>query len=267
MTCSRCGRETSGQVCSYCGTRLSTPDQVDQGTQAIAASAGLVDALSDGVSGAVATLPPALVAPVDSYPVQVTIDQAASANRLWAVPLLGYAIKAVILIPHFIALTILMFAAALVQLVLWVPVLLTGHYPEWGYSLTSGTLRWGVRVTAYFFGLTDRYPPFGPSSDEAADPYPVRVTFQPQASYNRAWAIPAVGWFVKSILLIPHTVILYALGIVVGFIQMAAWVPVLFGGKYPEWGYQLVGGHLRWSTRVSAYLLGLTDQYPPFQMG
>jgi hypothetical protein len=41
---------------------------------------------------------------------------------------------------------------------------------------------------------------------------------------------------------------------------------VLFGGKYPVWGYSLVGGYLRWSVRVQAFFYGLTDAYPPFTM-
>ena len=68
-------------------------------------------------------------------------------------------------------------------------------------------------------------------------------------------------------LLIPHFIILRILQIVVFALQLVLWIPVLSGGSYPEWGYRLVGGYIRWSTRVACYLLGLTDTYPPFRMG
>ena len=46
------------------------------------------------------------------------------------------------------------------QVVLWLIVLLTGHYPRWGYGLVGGYIRWATRIMAFMFGLTDRYPPF-----------------------------------------------------------------------------------------------------------
>ena len=47
------------------------------------------------------------------------------------------------------------------QLVIWVWVLFGGQYPSWAFTLVGGTITWGLRVTSYFFGLTDQYPPFG----------------------------------------------------------------------------------------------------------
>ena len=60
--------------------------------------------------------------------------------------------------------------------------------------------------------------------------------------------------------------ILYALSIIVYLLQLILWIPVLFTGQYPSWGRDLVGGFVRWSTRIYAYIFGLTDEYPPFQL-
>lgn len=212
------------------------------------------------------TLPPSLTLASPEYPVQVTFDPQRGASRFWAIPVLGFLVKGIILIPHYFALMILGMVVGVLQLVLWIPVLTAGRYPEWAFGLVSGTLRWGIRVQSYWLGLTDQYPPFGPGG-AGTDTYPVRVTFQRQQSYNRGWAIPVVGLFVKMILIIPHSIILYALGIVVGCLQLVLWVPVLFTGSYPSWGYQLVGGYVRWTLRTAAYIYGLADAYPPFQMG
>jgi hypothetical protein len=119
-------------------------------------------------------------------------------------------------------------------------------------------------VEAYFFGLTDRYPPFALGEEPG---YPVHVTFQPQASYNMAWATPILGLLVWLVLALPHLIILWAFRLVAEVMVIVLWIPVLFTGMYPEWGYQIMGGFLTWNTRVASYLLGLTDRYPPFQMG
>ena len=85
--------------------------------------------------------------------------------------------------------------------------------------------------------------------------YPIVLGTGKPVSVNRFWAIPIVGFFVKLIILIPHFIMLYVLGIVVGICQLVIWIPVLFAGSYPRWAYQLVSGYVLWTTRVNAYLL------------
>ncbi len=176
---------------------------------------------------------------------------------MWAIPLIGLLVKEIILIPHFFVLAVLGFVVSLAHMVIWIFVLLSGQYPEWGFNLTAGVLRWGIRVMLYFLGLTDKYPAFSMHA-----PGDIEIP-RPQSS-SRFFAIPIVGLFVKEIMLIPHLIVLYALGLVVGVCQLVIWIPVLFGGTYPTWAYQLVSGYVLWSARVYAYLLGLTDAYPPF---
>ena len=43
---------------------------------------------------------------------------------------------------------------------------------------------------------------------------------------------------------------------------LTAWV----SGRYPSALYRFGTGALRWTTRVEAYLLLLTDEYPPFTL-
>ncbi|MBV9278883.1 MAG: DUF4389 domain-containing protein [Chloroflexi bacterium] len=199
-----------------------------------------------------------------SYPVSVTFAQQPSHNRFWAIPLVGFIAKYIILIPHFIALAAVWLAVLVCQLFLWFPVLSGGRYSDFGYNFVGGALRWNVRVQSFFLGLTDQYPPFGFGSE--GDGHPVQVIFERPAANNRFYAIPVVGLIVKEVMLIPHFVVLYVLGLLVGVLQLVLWIPVLFGGKYPDFGYQMVGGTIRWGARVFAFFLGLTDRYPPFEL-
>jgi hypothetical protein len=41
---------------------------------------------------------------------------------------------------------------------------------------------------------------------------------------------------------------------------------VLFTGKWPEGMRTFAVGVMRWNTRVSGYILFLTDAYPPFAL-
>ncbi|HEX6511643.1 MAG TPA: DUF4389 domain-containing protein, partial [Chloroflexota bacterium] len=102
------------------------------------------------------------------------------------------------------------------------------------------------------------------SNEDNGQPYMVQVSVEIPPHSNRFWAVPVLGLAVKLLILIPHIVVLYVLQIVAVAVTLVLWIPVLFGGRYPDWGYQLVGGTVRWSTRVLAYIDGLTDRYPPF---
>ncbi len=96
--------------------------------------------------------------------------------------------------------------------------------------------------------------------------YPVDLVVPEPASSSRFWAIPVIGWLIKVIIVIPHLIILYFLLLAFEVLQLVIWIPVLFGGKYPTGLFGFVKGILRWSVRLQVFLLGLTDQYPPFSL-
>jgi hypothetical protein len=72
--------------------------------------------------------------------------------------------------------------------------------------------------------------------------------------------------FFRALMVIPHAIILWALGIATGVIAFIAWWAILFTGKYPKWAFAFIAGYVRWYTRVSGYYLLLTDKYPPFSI-
>ncbi|HEX7431984.1 MAG TPA: DUF4389 domain-containing protein [Candidatus Limnocylindrales bacterium] len=65
-------------------------------------------------------------------------------------------------IPHLVVLSIIMIVGVLGVFVLWIPILISGRYPEWAATLYSGLLRYQVRVGAYIMLLPVPYPPFSP---------------------------------------------------------------------------------------------------------
>jgi hypothetical protein len=70
----------------------------------------------------------------------------------------------------------------------------------------------------------------------------------------------------KAFLLLPHVFILYFVNLVAAILVYVSYWVVLFTRRYPRWMHQFVLGSLRWQTRVSAWMFGLVDRYPPFSM-
>ena len=98
-------------------------------------------------------------------------------------------------------------------------------------------------------------PPGIPGGDE------ILVAFAGPAQQSRLTVL------VRLVLAIPHYVVLWVLGIATEVVVVISWFAVLFTGRVPEGLAGFITGYLRWATRVYAYLLLLTDEYPPFEMG
>jgi hypothetical protein len=143
--------------------------------------------------------------------------------------------------------------AVVAAIIAGVAILATGRYPAGLRDLASYYLRWRVRALAYMTLLTDEYPPFGDG------PYPAGLALplldQPHDRLTVAF---------RPLLVIPHLIVLWVLGIVWAVATCIAWVAILFTGRHPRTLFALGGGMLRWTTRVEAYMLLLTDAYPPF---
>ena len=70
--------------------------------------------------------------------------------------------------------------------------------------------------------------------------------------------------FVKWLLVIPHLIVLYGLGVAANLITLIAWFVILFTKRYPPELFSFVVSINRWGANVTAYTFLLTDDYPPF---
>jgi hypothetical protein len=94
--------------------------------------------------------------------------------------------------------------------------------------------------------------------------HPVQFTVAADEGQNRLWGIPYFGVLLRAILIIPLAIILWFLAIAVGFITLVSWIPILLNGRMAGWGYTMIGGYLRLSTRAALYVILITGRYPPF---
>jgi hypothetical protein len=164
-----------------------------------------------------------------------------------------------IAIPHFFVLAFMGIAAAILHFIAWWIVLFTGKYPKNFFEFQLSLMRWGTRLNARLWNLTDGYPAFGTS---AVDNQIVLDIAYPE-KLSRGLLLVRLflaGFYVG----IPHGFCLIFRMIACYFIMFIAWWAVLITGKYPAGMHSFVVGTLRWMMRVTAYLYFMTDEYPPF---
>ena len=104
-------------------------------------------------------------------------------------------------------------------------------------------------------------------TDPISNTYPVRVEADYQAQSSRLLAACGIlCLFPKSLLLIPHTIVLAFLGLASMVVTWVGFWVVLVTGNLPKSMFDFVLGFLRWQTRANAWMFGLADKYPPFSL-
>jgi hypothetical protein len=198
-----------------------------------------------------------------SYPIRLKVQREERQSRLTNFPfLVGTLIRELLLIPHFAILVLLGIAAGVLHFIATFAILFTGRYPAGLFRFVAGTTRWSHNVTGYLYHLYDAYPPF------SMDPQPYALGFEvdyPERS-SRLLNFPFFGLYIKAFLLIPHFAALFCLTLVMLVVLFVAPFAILFTGGFPAGMHGFATGVLRWSARVNAYLLALTDRYPPFSL-
>jgi hypothetical protein len=95
--------------------------------------------------------------------------------------------------------------------------------------------------------------------------YPVRLMIERPEPASRVLNFPLyIGTLIRSLILIPHFVILYLFQYLAAILYLIATVAILFTGRYPEGLFRFYVGYLRWTTNAYANLVGVVDKYPPF---
>jgi len=187
--------------------------------------------------------------PSPPYPVRLEFQRQAEYNRL--LPL----VKWLLAIPHYIVLSLLGVAAFFAVIGAFFAVLFTGRYPRGLFDFLVGVYRWSIRVTAYVYLMTDRYPPFTLSA-QPDEPVQLEVEY-PEAGIDR-WR-PLVHW----LLILPYAFVVSILSNLAALFAFFALFTILFTKKFQAGMFDIVVVALRWQTRAFAYAFWMVDKYPP----
>jgi hypothetical protein len=185
-----------------------------------------------------------------SYPATFEADYIEERSRVTAF------FRLLLAIPLFIWAYVYAIVATIAVVIAWFAIVVTGSYPEGLYKFISDYLRFATRVIGYAALLCDPYPSFGGSEDSA---YPVRMEFDRLDGYSRAKT------FFRIILAIPIVILRYIMGLLLEIGAVGAWIVIVITGKMPRGLFDLMVLANSYTARSDAYLLLLTETYPPFQ--
>jgi hypothetical protein len=89
-----------------------------------------------------------------AYPVTLKVEFPKKLSRLTTF------FRSFMVIPHYIVLYFIGIAGGVIAFISWWAILFTGRYPRTLFDFIVWWFRWNTRVAAYFYLVTDKYPPF-----------------------------------------------------------------------------------------------------------
>jgi hypothetical protein len=199
-----------------------------------------------------------------TYPVNVEVDYGdGQRSKGLAVSGILFPIKALMAIPHLIVLSVVGIGAFFATWFGYWGIALNGELSPGIARFLHNYLGWSTRVTAWISSWRDEYPAFAMEQPD----YPAKVVVtEPTLERSRGYAWAGVVFFLKAVLLVPHMVVLYFVNIAAGIAGWIAYWIVAFTGEYPRGIFDFTVGTIRWSMRTQAWLLSITDEYPPFTL-
>lgn len=166
----------------------------------------------------------------------------------------------ILAIPHLVIGGALQYAAQAVSIVSWFVILFTGRLPAGLATFQVMTLRYNARAQAYAGFLHDQYPPFAfDMSTTEPGGTPVSYAILPALEHRNRLTVG-----LRIIWAIPALLFAFVIGIVGAVCWFLAIFAVLFTGRWPAGLRRWAMASIRVSTRLNAYVMLLTDQYPPY---
>ena len=161
-------------------------------------------------------------------------------------------------LPHLFPLSLVGIWSQILSFISFWIILFTGSFPQSFFEFQVKYYKWYLRYTASVSNLTDEYPAFGVNGTSDAVDFDVSY----QDSYSRGLVL--LRFLSIFYVILPHGFVLFFRMIWMLILNAIAWWVVLFTGNYPQSFHEFSVDTIRWQYRVAAYLLNLTDDYPPF---
>ena len=108
-------------------------------------------------------------------------------------------------------------------------------------------------LLGYMFFASDEFPEWGEGGA-------LRYDYTPTGE-------PTVGSaLLRIVMVIPHVIALWFVGILALALGFVAAVTVLFSQSVPHVVWKFLMGYVAWEARVLSYFLSMVEEYPPFSL-
>jgi hypothetical protein len=162
--------------------------------------------------------------------------------------------RGILVIPHVIILNIWQYLVQILAFFQWWIILFTGKRNQGIWNLENAWLGYAARVNSYWGLMYDKWPNIGPDPNGEPTTYAfeyVEKAHRVSNFFRILWAIPAI-------------ILSFPIMIVAIIASVVCWFIIIITGKQPAGIFHFLVKVHRFMTRLSSYVLLMTDTYPKF---
>jgi hypothetical protein len=162
--------------------------------------------------------------------------------------------RGVLVLPHYVVLSVWTLLAAIVLPVSWVIAIVIGRVPAPFHRFLAAYLRYTGHVVAWLDLLAGRYPSVRRRGD-----YPFEISVPRPQRQRRLVTL------LRVVLAVPALVLSSVFGVILATLALGAWFVALILGRMTAGMQELGTFCLRYQLETLAYLLLLTSAYPKLE--
>ncbi|HPF07466.1 MAG TPA: DUF4389 domain-containing protein, partial [Spirochaetota bacterium] len=166
------------------------------------------------------------------------------------------------MIPHFIVMLVYTILSGILGFINQIVILSTGRCVEDFSQIIENTLRYFLYIKTNITGIVEDRPVYA-GRESLNHQMQLNITYPVKYSKNLAILRLTIAgiWFIT----IPHFIIMMLLTFAVPFVYLAGIITVIITRRWPNPLFIFLTRYFRYLARISSFLLGLTDEYPPFR--
>ncbi|PKL17655.1 MAG: hypothetical protein CVV49_09950 [Spirochaetae bacterium HGW-Spirochaetae-5] len=165
------------------------------------------------------------------------------------------------MIPHLIVMLIYTVLSSILGFINQIVILSTGRCVEDFALVIENTMRYFFYIKTNITGIIEDRPVY--AGREHID-HPLQINITYPLTYSKNLAILRLSVIGILIITIPHLIIMSLITITIPFVYLAGIVSVIFTRRWPNVLFIYLTKYFRYMARITSFMTGLTDEYPPF---
>ncbi|HNX24256.1 MAG TPA: DUF4389 domain-containing protein, partial [Spirochaetota bacterium] len=165
------------------------------------------------------------------------------------------------MIPHFIIMLIYTALSSILGFINQIVILSTGRCVEDFALVIENTMRYFFYIKTNIIGIVEDRPVY--AGRESIDhPLQINITFP--LKYSKNLAVLRLSIIGILLITLPHLIIMSMITLTIPFVYLTGIIIVILTRRWPNVLFIYLTKYFRYLAKISSFMSGLTDEYPPF---
>jgi hypothetical protein len=165
------------------------------------------------------------------------------------------------MIPHLIVMLIYTILSAIVGFINQIVILSTGRCVEDFALVIENTMRYFFYIKTNITGIVEDRPVY--AGREHID-HPLQLNITYPLKYSKNLAVLRLSIIGIILVTLPHLIIMSLITITIPIVYLAGIIAVIFTRRWPNILFIYLTKYFRYVAKITSFMTGLTDDYPPF---